>query len=194
MIAWETYAMPARIIGWAHSPFGRLDLDLEALIIPDGVTGEVLVRGETVMKGYWNNPQATETTIRAGWLFTGDMGSLDADGFLTLRDRSKDVVISGGSTIYPRNVEEVLLRHPAVHEAAVIGRPHRDWGEEVVAFVVKYPGQTVAESELDALCLEHIARFKRPKAYRFVPDLPKNSHGKVLKAELRTTLEEETAT
>jgi long-chain acyl-CoA synthetase len=157
--------------------------------LSDGVTGEVLARGETVMKGYWNNPQATQQTLRDGWLFTGDMGSLDADGFLTLRDRSEDVIISGGSNIYPREVDEVLLRHPGVHEVAVVGRPHREWGEEVVAFVVTCSGRTVAVSELDALCLQHIARFKRPRTYRFVADLPKNNYGKVVKTELRTALD-----
>ena len=113
------------------------------------------------------------------------MGALDGDGFLTLKDRSKDLIISGGSNIYPREVEEVLLRHDGVLECSVIGRPHPDWGEEVVAFVVAKDGADVKEAELDALCLEHIARFKRPKAYRFIGALPKNNYGKVLKTELR---------
>jgi long-chain acyl-CoA synthetase len=153
--------------------------------------GEVLVRGETVMRGYWQNPQATSETLRNGWLHTGDVGSFDADGFLTLRDRSKDLIITGGSNVYPREVEEVLLRHPAVSEVSVVGRPHPEWGEEVVAFIVVNEGASVVEQELDALCLDHIARFKRPKSYRFVPDLPKNNYGKVLKTELRTHLQGE---
>jgi len=151
-------------------------------------SGEVLVRGEVVMTGYWQNPAATAETLRGGWLHTGDVGSLDGDGFLTLKDRSKDVIISGGANIYPREVEEVLLRHPDVAECAVVGRPHPEWGEEVVAFVVARGGATVPEAALDRLCLDHIARFKRPRVWRFVEALPKNSAGKVLKTELRKLL------
>ena len=110
---------------------------------------------------------------------------LDEDGFLTLKDRSKDVIISGGANIYPREIEEVLQRHPAVLECAVVGRPHPDWGEEVIAFVVARPGQAVETAALDALCLARIARFKRPRGYRLVEALPKNDAGKVLKTELR---------
>jgi long-chain acyl-CoA synthetase len=159
--------------------------DAEGRPVTTDKVGEVLVRGETVMQGYWQNPEATAATIGDGWLFTGDVGSLDEDGFLTLKDRSKDVVISGGSNVYPREVEEVLLRHPSLAEVAVIGRRHPEWGEVVVAFVVARPGAIPGEAELDALCLEQIARFKRPKAYRFVTALPKNNYGKVLKTELR---------
>ena len=161
---------------------------------PAGEIGEVLVQGAPVMAGYWTGyEQGCESTakaIRDGWLWTGDMGVLDADGYLTLHDRSKDVIISGGSNIYPREVEEVLLTHPAVHEVSVIGRPNAEWGEEVVAFVVRKPGATVSEAELDTLCLQAIARFKRPKSYCFVPDLPKNNYGKVLKGALRDQLRE----
>jgi long-chain acyl-CoA synthetase len=156
--------------------------------LPAGEAGEVLVRGDTVMAGYWRNPEATARTIRDGWLFTGDVGALDADGFLTLKDRSKDVIITGGSNVYPREVEEVLLLDPGVLEVSVVGRPHPEWGEEVVAFVVRRAGAMVGDAELDALCLAHIARFKRPKAYRFVDALPKNNYGKVLKTELRERL------
>jgi len=150
--------------------------------VPIGETGEILVRGDIVMAGYWRDPEATARTLRDGWLWTGDVGSLDADGFLTLKDRSKDVIISGGSNIYPREVEEVLLKHPAVREVSVVGRADPEWGEVVVAFVV---GDGATSAELDALCLDHIARFKRPKEYRFVDSLPKNNYGKVLKTELR---------
>ncbi len=150
-----------------------------------GEIGEVLVRGDVVMNGYWRNPEATAETLRGGWLHTGDMGSFDRDGYLTLKDRSKDLIISGGSNIYPREVEEVLLRHPGVLEASVIGRPHQDMGEEVIAFVVSRSGASVDAAALDALCVENIARFKRPRAYRFIDALPKNNYGKVLKTELR---------
>jgi long-chain acyl-CoA synthetase len=160
--------------------------------LPPGGIGEILVRGDVVMRGYWNDAKASAETLRNGWLHTGDVGTLDEDGFLTLHDRSKDMIISGGSNVYPREVEEVLLRHPAVSEVSVVGRPHADWGEEVIAFVVVHDGSKVGEQELDALCLDHIARFKRPRSYRFVPDLPKNNYGKVLKTALRDRLKGET--
>jgi long-chain acyl-CoA synthetase len=169
--------------------------DAQDAALPAGATGEVLVRGPTVMQGYWRNPEATRSTLANGWLHTGDVGSLDAAGYLTLKDRSKDLIVSGGSNIYPREVEEVLLLHPDVAEVAVIGRAHDDWGEEVVACVVPRAAATtdagarrVLEDALDALCLAHIARFKRPKSYVFLPELPKNNAGKVLKTELRELL------
>jgi len=140
------------------------------------------------MSGYWANEAATRDTLRGGWLHTGDMGAFDDEGFLTLKDRSKDVIISGGSNIYPREIEDVLNRHPAVAECSVVGRPHPEWGEEVVAFVVPRPGVTITPAELDRLCLDNIARFKRPKDYRFIDALPKNNYGKILKTELRTKL------
>jgi long-chain acyl-CoA synthetase len=157
--------------------------------LPAGATGEVVVRGDTVMAGYWQNPEASAQALRGGWLWTGDMGALDEDGFLTLKDRSKDVIISGGSNIYPREVEEVLLGHPRVREVSVVGRKDARWGEAVVAFVACEGA--VDPAELDALCLAHIARFKRPREYRFVDALPKNNYGKVLKTALRTLLQEE---
>ena len=155
-----------------------------------GEVGEVITRSDCVMEGYWNNPAATEETLRGGWLRTGDLGSFDADGFLTLRDRSKDMIISGGSNIYPREIEEVLLRHPDLVEVSVVGRPHPEWGEEVVAFVVPRAGTEITPEALDQLCLDHVARFKRPREYRFVDALPKNNYGKVLKTELRRLMSE----
>ncbi len=165
--------------------------DNDGMPLTNGMTGEVVVRGPTVMKGYWNNAEATASAIRDGWLYTGDMGSYDADGFLTLKDRSKDMIISGGSNIYPREVEEVLLMHPGVHEVSVVGRKHAEWGEEVIAFVVTRDGLALNAAELDTLCLKNIARFKRPKDYRFVQELPKSNYGKVLKTELRAWLKSE---
>jgi long-chain acyl-CoA synthetase len=165
--------------------------DAEDRPLPIGEVGEVLARGDAVMKGYWQNREATEAGLRNGWLHTGDVGALDEEGYLTLKDRSKDLIISGGSNIYPREVEEVLLGHPDVHEVSVVGRPHPDWGEEVVAFVVARPGGKVEAAALDRLCLDNIARFKRPKSYRFVEALPKNNYGKILKTELRKWLEDE---
>ena len=169
-------------VGVAQSLVEVCVSDADGKPLPHGETGEILTRGDPVMAGYWRNAEATAKTIRDGWLWTGDLGSLDADGFLTLKDRSKDVIISGGSNIYPREVEEVLLKHPAVREVSVVGRADPEWGEVVVAFVV---GSGADAAQLDALCLEHIARFKRPKEYHFLDALPKNNYGKVLKTELR---------
>jgi len=156
--------------------------------LPTGEAGEILVRGDVVMLGYWNNPEATDAALKDGWLHTGDVGSLDEEGFLTLMDRSKDMIISGGTNIYPREIEEVLLRHKDVHEVSVVGRPHADWGEEVVAFVVRNQGSIVSAKALDKLCLENIARFKRPKEYFFEDALPKNNYGKIMKRDLRDRL------
>jgi long-chain acyl-CoA synthetase len=172
----------AASVGLAQSSVEVRVADGQVAPLAAGEIGEVLVRGDTVMAGYWRNPEATANTIRDGWLWTGDMGTLDEHGFLTLKNRSKDAIISGGSNIYPREVEEALLTHLGVREVAVVGRPDAEWGKIVVAFVVA-PG--VTEAALDAVCLRPIARFKRPKLYRFVESLPKNNYGKVLKTTLR---------
>jgi len=168
----------------AGRPYACLEVKVagdDGQALPAGETGEILCRGDVVMPGYWNNPEATAASLQDGWLHTGDVGAFDQDGYLTLKDRSKDLIISGGSNIYPREVEEILLKHPAVREVSVIGRPDREWGEVVVAYVV---GEA-PPAELDALCLASIARFKRPKDYVFIPALPKNNYGKILKTELR---------
>jgi len=175
----------------------RTDVDVQVVddedrVLPVGEAGEVVVRGDVVMAGYWNEPDATAEALRGGWLHTGDLGSFDADGYLTLRDRSKDLIISGGMNIYPREVEEALLRHPGVRAAAVVGRPDPEWGEAVVAFVVADPGAAPPTvDELDRACLDRIARYKRPKDYRFVEALPTNNYGKVVKRELRQRLRAE---
>ena len=182
-------------VGTPHAVVEVSIRDASGVALPPGEVGEVCVRGDVVMAGYWRNPAATAAAIRPGksprgqdsndpWLWTGDLGALDADGFLTLKDRSKDLIVSGGSNIYPREVEEVLLLHPEVAEAAVVGRPDPEWGEAVVAFIVAR-GVPPAPESLDRLCLERIARFKRPKEYRFLERLPKNHYGKVVKTELR---------
>ena len=153
--------------------------------VPHGQTGEIMVRGATVMPGYWRNAAGSAAALRDGWLMTGDMGHMDAQGYVTLTDRSKDMIITGGSNVYPREVEEVLLQHPDVQEAAVVGRPQPEWGEEVIAFVVG----TAPDAALDALCLDQMARFKRPKTYMRIAELPKNNYGKVLKTALRDLLD-----
>jgi long-chain acyl-CoA synthetase len=175
-------------VGVAQTPVQVRVADPQGCSLPAGELGEVLVRGDTVMAGYWRNPEATATAVRDGWLWTGDVGALDGDGFLTLKDRSKDLLISGGSNIYPREVEEVLLTAPGVAEVAVVGAPDPEWGEVVVAFVVPRPGPAPTAAALDAHCVERIARFKRPRRYLFVDALPKNHYGKVLKTELRARL------
>jgi acyl-CoA synthetase (AMP-forming)/AMP-acid ligase II len=171
-------------VGYARSGMEVAVLRADGTSAATDEVGEIVCRGDVVMSGYWNNPTATRDTLKNGWMFTGDMGSFDARGYLTLRDRSKDVVISGGSNIYPREVEEVLLEHPDVSEACVVGAPDPEWGEVVVAFIVG----SAAADELDTHLLQRIARFKRPKRYLFVDELPKNSYGKVLKRELRNRL------
>jgi long-chain acyl-CoA synthetase len=181
--AWDAHAAS---VGICQSTVEVIVADANGHPVRPGETGEVLVRGDTVMAGYWHNPGATDKTLRNDWLWTGDLGSMDPRGFLTLKDRSKDVVISGGSNIYPREVEEVLIRHPGVTEVAVIGKPDPEWGEIPVAFVV---GHGVTASDLDALCLHEIARFKRPRQYHFVTELPKNNYGKILKTALREMLD-----
>ena len=172
--------------------FPRTDVEVRVVDeddheLPVGEIGEVVVRGDVVMSGYWEQPDATAETLRGGWLHTGDVGGFDADGYLTLRDRSKDLIISGGMNIYPREVEEALLAHPDVAAVAVVGRPDPEWGEAVVAFVVA-AGHRPTVEDLDRACLDRIARFKRPKDYRFVDTLPTNNYGKVLKRELREQL------
>ncbi|HEY2137653.1 MAG TPA: AMP-binding protein [Xanthobacteraceae bacterium] len=171
-------------LGSAGRPFAGVDVmvaDAADRPVEPGQAGEVLCRGDVVMRGYWRNEAATAASLRSGWLHTGDIGAFDARGYLTLKDRSNDLIISGGQNIYPREVEEVLLRHPQVREVSVIGRPDPEWGEVVVAYVVGEAGSAA----LDALCLAHIARFKRPRHYAFVEALPKNNYGKILKTELR---------
>jgi acyl-CoA synthetase (AMP-forming)/AMP-acid ligase II len=174
--------------GWARTGVEVRVVDDDDRDLPLGEVGEIITRSDCVMLGYWENPPANERALRGGWLHTGDLGALDESGLLTLKDRSKDMIISGGTNIYPREIEDVLLGHAAVREAAVVGAPHPDWGEEVVAFVVVHPGAAVDAAALDARCLEHIARFKRPKRYLFVETLPKNNYGKVLKTALRERL------
>jgi long-chain acyl-CoA synthetase len=167
----------------AGKPYAMTEVtiaDAEDRPVAPGETGEILSRG-VIMTGYWQNPEASAASLRGGWLHTGDVGVFDEEGYLHLKDRSKDLIISGGSNIYPREVEEVLLTHPGVREVSVIGRPDREWGEAVVAYVVG----DVRAGDLDALCLSRIARFKRPKDYVFVEALPKNNYGKILKTELR---------
>jgi len=178
-------------VGTARTDVEVRVVDADDNELPVGETGEIVVRGDVVMAGYWDNTEASADTLRGGWLHTGDVGSFDADGYLTLRDRSKDLIISGGMNIYPREVEEALLRNPGVQAVSVVGRPDPEWGEAVVAFVVAAEGAEPTVADLDRTCLDSIARFKRPKEYRFVDGLPTNNYGKVVKRELRDQLRAE---
>lgn len=153
--------------------------------LPPGETGEIVTRSDLVMKGYWRNPEATADTIKNGWLHTGDMGYLDDGGYLFIMDRSKDMIISGGENIYPREIEEVLIKHPAVREVAVIGVPDTKWGEAIKAVVSLNAGESASEEALIHFCRDHIASYKKPKTVDFVNELPKNNYGKILKRELR---------
>ncbi len=175
-------------VGLPHSCVEVRIVDESSRACPPHTAGEVLVRGATVMQGYWQNEAGSRETLAEGWLHTGDVGYLTEDGFLVLTDRLKDVIISGGTNIYPREVEEILTAHPSVFEAAVVGAPNREWGEEVVAFIVAKPGRTCTGQELDDWCQQHMAAFKRPRRYEFCSDLPKNNYGKIPKAVLRETL------
>ena len=151
-----------------------------------GEVGEIVVRGDTVMSRYWTDTQASESALQGGWLFTGDYGFFDGDGFLTLKGRANDVIISGGTNIYPREVEEVLVRHPSIFEVSIIGRKDREWGEIVIAYIVLTNKHTLDLETLDQYCIDKMARFKRPRYYRIVDLLPKNSYGKILKTELQS--------
>lgn len=153
--------------------------------LPPWYMGEIVTRSDLVMKGYWRNPEATNRALKNGWLHTGDMGYMDEKGYLFIMDRSKDMIISGGENIYPREIEEVLIRHDAVREVAVIGVPDDKWGEAIKAFVALLPGMFVTEEELISFCRHHIASYKKPKSVDFVDVLPKNNYGKILKRELR---------
>ena len=177
---------------------GTIRTDVEACCmseggepLPPGEIGEVAVRGEVVMAGYWNNPEATAEAIRDGWLFTGDIGLFDEDGYLFLLDRSKDVIISGGNNVYPREVEEVLVQHPDIANAVVIGIPDPYWGEAVHAVVILQPGKDLSARSIIDFCAGHMAGYKKPKGVDFVAEFPVSGYGKVLRREIRSWYWEE---
>jgi acyl-CoA synthetase (AMP-forming)/AMP-acid ligase II len=152
---------------------------------PPDVAGEIVIKGDQVLTGYWRNPEATEKSFVDGWFHSGDVGRWDKEGYLYIVDRKKDMILTGGENVYPREVEEVLYEHPAVVEAAVVGSPDPKWGEKVVAVVCLREDGSATEAELIEFCRERIASYKKPKHVVFIDALPKNASGKVLKRELR---------
>jgi fatty-acyl-CoA synthase len=153
--------------------------------VPIGEVGEAIYRGPNVMKGYYKNPGATEEAMRGGWFHSGDLIRQDEEGYFYVVDRKKDMIISGGENIYSREIEDVIIKHPAVHEVAVIGVPDEKWGEAVKAFVSLREGQKASAGEIIDFCKSQLASFKKPQSVEFIESIPKNAYGKVLKRELR---------
>ena len=187
---------PEQMKRLSSAGFPRTDVEVKIVDandneLPPGERGEIVTRSDLVMKGYWRNPEATAETLKNGWLHTGDVGYMDESGYLFIMDRSKDMIISGGENIYPREIEEVLIRHPAVREVAVVGVPDPKWGEAIKAVVSLVKGRSATEDDLIGFCKEYIASYKKPKSVDFVDELPKNNYGKILKRELRAKYWEE---
>jgi long-chain acyl-CoA synthetase len=164
-------------------------LDEDGKEVPRGEVGEIAIRGHNIMKGYWNRPDATAEAIRDGWFHSGDLGREDEDGFFFVVDRKKDMIIRGGYNVYPREVEELLYEHPQIREAAVLGVPHPEWGEEVGAAVVLEPGEELAPEEISAWVRERIAAYKYPRVVWFLDELPKGPTGKIVKREIEAPAE-----
>ena len=154
--------------------------------VEQGEVGEIAIRGHNIMKGYWQRPDATAEAMRGGWFHSGDMARTDEDGYFYIVDRKKDLIIRGGYNVYPREVEEVLFEHPKIREAAVLGVPHDEWGEEIGAAVVLHEGEELAPEEVSAYVKERIAAYKYPRVVWFLDDLPKGPTGKILKREIET--------
>jgi acyl-CoA synthetase (AMP-forming)/AMP-acid ligase II len=153
--------------------------------LPRGAVGEIAVRGPQLMKGYWNLPEATARTLRGGWLFTGDAARMDEEGFVYIQDRIKDMIVSGGENVYPKEVENALFDHPSVADAAVIGIPDERWGETILAFLVLREGEQLTQDEAIAFCRERLAGYKVPRQIEYLDEIPRNASGKVLKKDLR---------
>jgi len=153
--------------------------------VAPGIVGEITVRGAQIMQGYWNLPEATARTLRDGWLFTGDAARMDEEGFIYIEDRIKDMIVSGGENVYPKEVENALFEHPDVADAAVIGIPSEKWGEAILAFLVTRDGEPIETEEVMDFCRERLAGYKVPRQVEFLAEVPRNATGKVLKKNLR---------
>jgi long-chain acyl-CoA synthetase len=153
--------------------------------LPQGEVGEIVIRGHNIMKGYWQRPDATEEAMRGGWFHSGDMARVDEEGYFYIVDRKKDLIIRGGYNVYPREVEEILYEHPKIREAAVVGVPHDEWGEEIGAAVVLHDGEDLPSEEVSAYVKDRIAAYKYPRVVWFLDDLPKGPTGKILKREIK---------
>ena len=174
-----------RSCGKAYPGFEIKVVDGDGKTVETGAVGEILIRAAAVMKGYWNKPDATAKSVVDGWFYSGDAGYFDAEGYLYIHDRVKDMIVSGGENVYPAEVENAIFSHPAVADAAVIGVPDERWGEAVKAVVVLKPGAEADAAALIAHCRERIAGYKTPKSVDFIDALPRNPSGKVLRRELR---------
>jgi long-chain acyl-CoA synthetase len=175
-------------IGSIGMPAGIIELkvvDKNDRELKQGEQGEIILRGPNIMKGYFEQPEETAMALRNGWFHSGDVGVFDEEGYLYIVDRIKDIVITGGENVYPKEVEDLLHQHKAVNECGVVGLPHKEYGEAVTAFVTLKPGMSVDERSLISFCKERMANFKVPKAIHFVDDLPKTPQGKILRRELR---------
>ena len=195
--SWTCY-LPPQLLGGSPERRGRLmksvgrelfayrveTVDPSGQAVAPGEMGEIAITGPNVMQGYWRRPEATAAAIKGGRLHTGDLGRIDDEGFLYIEGRLKDVIRSGAMSVVPQEVEETLLRHPAVAEAAVIGVPDREWGEMVIAFIALKPGASADHAALDTHCRSHLAPYKRPREFMFLAELPKSHYGKVLKGDL----------
>ncbi|MGB9887055.1 MAG: long-chain-fatty-acid--CoA ligase [Moorellales bacterium] len=177
-------------VGVPHYNLWVRIVDADGKELPRNTIGEIAVRAQTTTRGYWKRPDLTREKLREGWLFTGDVGLMDEDGYVYLVDRKDDMIVTGGENVYPSYVEDVLCRHPAVKEAAVVGLPDEKWGERVTAAVALWPGMTVTAEELLEHCQPHLAGYERPKAIVIVDELPKSPTGKILRREVRRQLQE----
>jgi long-chain acyl-CoA synthetase len=162
-----------------------MDADDPAKELEVDQVGELIVKGPQVMQGYWNNPEETANTLKEGWLYTGDLARMDEDGYFYIVDRKKDMILSAGFNVYPREVEEILYQHPKVQEAAIVGIPDGVRGERIVAYITLTPGETATAAEIRGFCRERLAPYKQPRVVIFRNDLPKSLAGKILRRQLR---------
>jgi long-chain acyl-CoA synthetase len=186
MVTYNHYYRHA--VGSVGTPVNRIEVqirDFDGSVLEQGNQGEICIRGPNITKGYLNNPDETKSAFWGDWFRSGDIGLFDDDGYLYIMDRLKDMIITGGENVYPREVEEMLYTHPAVQECAVVGLPDRNWGERVTAFIVPHKDKQPDPADLKSYLKEQLAGFKVPKEFIIVDELPKNNAGKLLKREIK---------